>query len=359
MRVTPGFEPHVCATGQHRELFDRAVATFGVEPDVNMRLMRPGQSLGSLTAKLMAGLDAYLADTRPDLVVVQGDTTTAFCGGLAAFYRRIPVAHVEAGLRTHDPFCPFPEEFNRTSLSQLAQYHFAPTETAVENLLAEGVARGRIHLTGNTGIDALLFALNRNRCRFPEIPNLPPHVLREVGPLVLITMHRRENLDQGIGAVCQAISILSHRFPEAHFVLPVHPNPNVENPIRRRLRNRTNVYLVPPLDYLPFVALLQRASLVMTDSGGLQEETATLGTPLIVTRTVQDRPTVESLRNQPPLSATKIAAKAELLLTQSEPLTTLPSTPKIPTPFPYGDGQSSGRILKVLSSKRVVGVKAA
>ena len=172
-------------------------------------------------------------------------------------------------------------------------------------MLAEGVSRDRIHLTGNTGIDALRFAVDRNRREPPIIPNLPPHVLSDAGPLILTTIHRRENLDNGIGAVCQAISILSHQFPEAHFVLPVHPNPNVENEIRRRLRNRTNVYLIPPLDYFPFVALLQRSTLIITDSGGLQEEAATLGIPLIVTRTVQDRPTPESLRNQPPLSPIK------------------------------------------------------
>ena len=167
MRLTPGFEPHVCATGQHRELLDRALATFDVVPDFHMRLMRPEQSLGALTAKLMASLDAYLSDTQPDLVIVQGDTTTAFCGGLAAFYRSISVAHIEAGLRTHDPQSPFPEEFNRTAISRVTQYHFAPTEKAVENLLAERVPRERIYLTGNTGIDALCFAIDRNRRQLP------------------------------------------------------------------------------------------------------------------------------------------------------------------------------------------------
>ena len=360
MRVTPGFEPHVCATGQHHELLDRALATFGVVPDVNMRLMRVGQSLGSLTAKLMAGLDAYLANLRPDLVIVQGDTTTTFCGGLAAFYRRIPVAHVEAGLRTHDPQSPFPEEFNRTSISHIAQYHFAPTETAVENLVAEGISRERIHLTGNTGIDALRFAVDRNLREAPTIPNLPPHILGGSAPLVLITAHRRENLDGAIEAVCQAISILSHRFPETHFVLPVHPNPSVENTIRRRLRGRTNVYLIPPLDYLPFVALLSNSSLIITDSGGLQEEAATLGIPLIVTRSIQDRPTAESLRNQPALSATKIAAHAELLLREeSSSGHTVPADSGRPSPLPYGDGRASGRILSILSSGGSTGVKAA
>ena len=359
MRLTPGFEPHVCATGQHRELLDRALATFDVVPDFHMRLMRPEQSLGALTAKLMASLDAYLADTQPDLVIVQGDTTTAFCGGLAAFYRSISVAHIEAGLRTHDPQSPFPEEFNRTAISRVTQYHFAPTEKAVENLLAERVPRERIYLTGNTGIDALCFAIDRNRLQLPIIPSLPPHVLDTTGPVVLVTLHRRENQDGGIAAVCQAISILSHRFQDAHFVLPVHPNPNVRNQIRRRLRDRTNVHLIPPLDYLPFVALLQRSSLIITDSGGLQEEAATLGIPLIVTRTVQDRPTEESLRNQVPLSATKIAAKAEVLLTESELRPTVPSSTAPTAPHPYGDGQASARILRVLASGGSPGVKAA
>lgn len=359
MRLTPGFDVRVCATGQHRELLDRALATFGVVPDVNMRLMRPGQSLGRLTAKLMAGLDAYLEKEGPELVIVQGDTTTTYCGALAAFYRRVPVAHVEAGLRTHDASCPFPEEFNRTSISQIAQYHFAPTQDAVENLLAEGIKPDRIHLTGNTGIDALFYAVDQNKRQLPLILNLPPHALDGSGALVLVTVHRRENLDGGIEAVCQAVSILSHRFPEAHFVVPVHPNPGAENAIRRRLRGRTNVYLIPPLDYLPFIALLQRARLIITDSGGLQEEATTLGIPLIVARTVQDRPTPDSLRNQPPLAPTKIAAQAELLLTQSKSNHILPSSATEHTAHPYGDGRSSERILKILSSEGFLEVKAA
>jgi len=284
--------PHICVTGQHRELLDQVLEAFDVVPDVNLSLMRPDQSLGSLSARAIAGCDQYLADAKPDLVVVQGDTTTAFCAALASFYRRIPVAHVEAGLRTWNNASPFPEEINRVLTTRLAALHFAPTDQARANLLRDGVAEETVFVTGNTVIDALQLAVQRVRRQPPAIPDLPSDFLARMSdrPAVLVTAHRRENFGAGFESLCRGIAALARRFPDVDFVYPVHLNPHVREPVNRILSGKPNVHLIRPLGYLPFVALMERCHLVLTDSGGVQEEAPSLGKPVLVMRDTTERP---------------------------------------------------------------------
>ncbi|MBI1374418.1 MAG: UDP-N-acetylglucosamine 2-epimerase (non-hydrolyzing) [Phycisphaera sp.] len=284
----------VCVTGQHREMLDQAMRTFGLTADANLDLMRANQTLAESAARALAAVDVYLAETRPDLVLVQGDTTTAFTAALAAFYRRIPVGHVEAGLRTGDLDAPFPEEANRVMTTRIATLHFAPTAAARDVLLAEGVDADRVHLTGNPVVDALTSVVQRVRRDPPPIDGLPDDWRRRWrdDPLVLITLHRRESFGEGLDAACRAIAALADRHPDARFVYPVHLNPNVRDPVRRVLQAdaRDNVHLIEPLAYEPFVDLLDRSTVVLTDSGGVQEEAPSLGKPVVVARLASERP---------------------------------------------------------------------
>ncbi len=287
----PKFEPHVCVTGQHRQMLDQVLEVFEVSPDVDLNLMQPDQTLAGITARAITAIDGYLADYKPDMVIVQGDTTTSFCGALAAFYRRIPVGHVEAGLRTWNRYSPFPEEINRTMTSRIADLHFAPTAWSKENLLKEGVSEDRIFVTGNTVIDALHIAVKKVRKHPPDIPSVPMELLNgDTRPMVLITGHRRENFGDGFQNICQAIRELSERFPDTAFVYPVHLNPNVRKPVFDLLSGRANIHLIEPLSYLPFVALMNRSTIVLTDSGGVQEEAPGLGKPVLVMRDTTERP---------------------------------------------------------------------
>jgi len=290
--LDPSFECQVCVTAQHREMLDQVLRTFDISPDVDLNLMRPGQRLGELTARAVGALDAHLTRSKPDLVLVQGDTTTVLCAALASFYNNVPVGHVEAGLRTGDLMAPWPEEANRQLASRLASLHFAPTEKAKANLLAEGITPESIFITGNTVIDALLDARNRARRSPPNVPGLPDTLLEENGRLVLITGHRRESFGRGLETVCRAIADLARRFPDVSYIYPVHLNPKVLEPVRRELQGPGlgNVFLLEPLEYLPFVALMDRCTLVITDSGGIQEEAPALGKPVLVTRAVTERP---------------------------------------------------------------------
>jgi UDP-N-acetylglucosamine 2-epimerase (non-hydrolysing) len=292
LRARPEYDVLVCASGQHREMLDQVLETFDIAADADLDLMRPDQTLASFAARAMEAIDAWLAGPgRADLVLVQGDTTTAFCGALAAFYRRIPVAHVEAGLRTGDLDRPWPEEANRVLTARLAALHFAPTARSRANLVAEGVPPERIVVTGNTVIDALLHAVDRVRAVPPDIDGLPPAVMANGAPLVLITAHRRESFGAGLDALGRAIAALARRFPDVHFVYPVHLNPNVRSSAARWLGGgRANVHLLPPQPYLAFVALMDRATLILTDSGGVQEEAPSLGKPVLVLRETTERP---------------------------------------------------------------------
>jgi UDP-N-acetylglucosamine 2-epimerase (non-hydrolysing) len=280
----------VCVTGQHRTMLDQVLAAFEVVPDIDLHVMTPNQRLAELSARLLVGVDRHLAESQPGLVIVQGDTTTALCAAMAAFYARTPVAHVEAGLRTGDPASPFPEEMNRVLVSRLAALHFAPTRRAAEQLVREGVPEERIQLTGNTVVDALLAAVARVRAAPPAIDGVPEEALASAKRLVLVTGHRRESFGAGFESICRAIGRIAARFPDVLVVYPVHLNPNVREPVFRLLGGRPNVRLIEPLGYLPFVRLMDAATVILTDSGGIQEEAPSLAKPVLVMRETTERP---------------------------------------------------------------------
>lgn len=350
MRKQGTLEPHVCVTAQHRELLDQVLSVFDVVPDVDLNLMKPSQTLSQLTADALQGLDKYLATQKPDLVVVQGDTTTTFCAALAAFYNQIPVAHVEAGLRTWNKLSPYPEEINRALTTQLSSYHFAATESAKDNLLREGVVADQIFVTGNTVIDALNLAIAKTRCEKTSIPGLPAELANSPNakPIVLITGHRRESFGPGFQAICEAIRRLAQQFSETAFVYPVHLNPNVQGPVFQLLKGIENVFLLPPLDYLSFVALLDRSKLIMTDSGGIQEEAPSLGKPVLVMRNTTERPEAVAAG-----TAVLVGTDVEnIVMTAGKLLSNNNHNHSgALNKNPFGDGLASRRIVQILESK--------
>lgn len=362
MRRDAAFEPRVCTTGQHRQMLDQVLEVFEIEPDVDLKLMVPNQSLAGTTARGIEAVDRYLAEDKPDLVLIQGDTTTTLCAALAAFYRNIPIGHVEAGLRTGNLRAPWPEEANRVLVSRLTALHFAPTEVSRQNLLKENVADEAIVVTGNTGIDALFLALKKVSTVPPVVAGLPanlqPGSTRSPGAprLVLITGHRRENFGEGFENICRSIAELATRFPDTHFVYPVHLNPNVREPVTRWLRAGSsgdallpNVHLLEPLPYLPFVGMLERATVILTDSGGIQEEAPSLGKPVLVMRETTERPegvdagTVRLVGTDPK----KIVSEVSRLLTDSKARDEMARAHN-----PYGDGHATERILTACQQLR-------
>lgn len=340
----PDFEPRVCVTAQHRSMLDQVLDVFGVAPDADLDLMRPDQTLGGLTSRAIAAIDSYLEMENPDLVIVQGDTTTVLCAALAAFYRGVPVGHVEAGLRTWRKRSPFPEEINRVLTSRIADIHFAPTEWSADNLRDEGVPDADIHVTGNTVIDALHIARDKVLADPPAVPGLPEDLFgRRSGlPLVLVTGHRRENFGTGMRSICRAIRRLADEFPNVRFVYPVHLNPNVRGPVGELLSSRDNVHLLDPLPYPPFVRLMDRATLVLTDSGGIQEEAPALGKPVLVMRETTERPEGVDAGTVQLVGAgeDEIAAAAARLLTDRDAYLAMARAAN-----PYGDGRACGRIV--------------
>jgi len=348
MRADRRFDCRVCVTAQHREMLDQVLTVFGITPETDLNLMKANQSLGKLTSTAIFELDQYLSTERPHLVIVQGDTTTAFCGALAAFYHHIPVGHVEAGLRTGDMNAPWPEEANRVLVSRIAELHFAPTEKAKQNLLAEAVAPDKIWVTGNTVIDALFLALEKVKAVPPEIPGLNPSALglSNTSPLVLITGHRRESFGPGFESICRAIAELAARFPNVQFVYPVHLNPNVREPVGRILGTQgkptKNIHLIEPLSYLPFIALLERCTLVLTDSGGIQEEAPSLGKPVLVMRDKTERPEAIEAGTVRLVGTdfNAIVDETSRLLTDHAAYDQMARAIN-----PYGDGKATGRIL--------------
>ena len=288
MRARPAdFSVRVCVTAQHRGMLDQVLNVFGVAPDHDLDVMQHGQTLSQSTSRMLALLEPVLAAERPDIVLVQGDTTTTLCGALAAFYHRIPVGHVEAGLRTGDLTQPFPEEMNRVVTARLATLHFAPTRLAHDRLTAEGIAAKQIFLTGNSGIDAVLYvcdALESGALTAPAWPWLDPSK-----KLIVVTAHRRESFGAGFERICAALACLSER-TDVQIVYPVHRNPNVLDPVQRLLAVKPNIVLLEPLDYVPFIDLMRRATLLLTDSGGIQEEGPSLGKPVLVMREKTERP---------------------------------------------------------------------
>lgn len=346
-----GVEPLLVCTGQHRELLRPVLELFSLQPAHDLALMTEGQSLGGLTGRAVEALSDLFGRVRPDAVVVQGDTTTVLCAALAAFYHRIPVAHVEAGLRTDSRYSPFPEEMNRRLAAQLATWHLAPTMKAKEALLAESVQRlgGRIHVTGNTGIDALFLGLELAREHQPPAGALGETMaLLEREPdrrLVLVTGHRRESFGEPLAQVCRALRRIAEAHPEALLVYPVHLNPNVEGPVREALGGLENARLTPPAGYADFIRLMKRSHLIITDSGGVQEEAPALGKPVLVTRETTERPeAVEAggvvLVGQ---DEERLYEGAHRLLTD-EPFHRRMAVPR----FPYGDGRAAGRCLDAM-----------
>ena len=342
------FEVKVCVTAQHRQMLDQVLDIFSIKPDFDLNLMKPGQDLSDITSNVLLGMRDVYRQWTPDLILVHGDTTTAFSASLSAYYARIKIGHVEAGLRTHNKYSPWPEEMNRHLVGAITDIHFAPTEKACANLLCEGVKKDAIHITGNTVIDALLDVVDRVRtdvalqARFSaQFDFLDP-----AKRLVLVTGHRRENFGAGFECICTALRDIAAR-GDVQIVYPVHLNPNVQGPVRRILSDVPDVYLIEPLDYLPFVYLMDRSTLLLTDSGGIQEEAPSLGKPVLVMRDTTERPeavhagTVKLVGTD----RTTIVQETNRLLDDPAAYEAMARAYN-----PYGDGQATRRISFILKS---------
>jgi UDP-N-acetylglucosamine 2-epimerase (non-hydrolysing) len=349
LRRATGLRCTVVATGQHAEMFRQVTDQFGIGVDADLDVMRPNQTLAALTARLMTRIDAWLDTARPDLALVQGDTTTVLVSALACFYRRIPIGHVEAGLRTGNIWSPFPEEANRRLATPLVALHFAPTESARQALLAERVPESAIAVTGNTVIDALLMETAAQASDAATRATVHRELAALLGPawadgaFVLVTGHRRENFGAGFDEICTAVARLATAFPDHRFVYPVHLNPNVNEHVTRLLGAQSNVRLIPPQGYRTFVALLSRCRLVLTDSGGVQEEAPSLGKPVLVMRDTTERPEGVTAG-----TALLTGANAEAIVAHATRLLTDPSAYEAMATArnPYGDGRASERIVE-------------
>ncbi len=347
---TEHFETRVCVTAQHRQMLDQVLEVFGITPEYDLNIMAPNQDLYDITAKVLLGLREVLKDFRPDTVLVHGDTTTSMAASLAAFYMQIPVGHVEAGLRTYNMLSPWPEEMNRQVTDRICTYYFAPTEQSRANLLQENIDAKKIFITGNTVIDALLMAVDIISTT-AGVKEKMAKELQEKGytvgdrEYILVTGHRRENFGDGFLHICKAIKELAALHPEMDIVYPVHLNPNVQKPVYELLSGLSNVYLISPLDYLPFIYAMQHSTLLLTDSGGVQEEAPSLGKPVLVMRNTTERPeaveagTVKLVGTD----AEAIVSNVTALLQDKEMYKRMSETHN-----PYGDGQACERIIAAL-----------
>ena len=347
---TEHFETRVCVTAQHRQMLDQVLEVFGITPEYDLNIMAPNQDLYDITAKVLLGLREVLKDFRPDTVLVHGDTTTSMAASLAAFYMQIPVGHVEAGLRTYNMLSPWPEEMNRQVTDRICTYYFAPTEQSRANLLQENIDAKKIFITGNTVIDALLMAVDIISTT-AGVKEKKAKELQEKGytvsdrEYILVTGHRRENFGDGFLHICKAIKELAALHPEMDIVYPVHLNPNVQKPVYELLSGLSNVYLISPLDYLPFIYAMQHSTLLLTDSGGVQEEAPSLGKPVLVMRDTTERPeaveagTVKLVGTD----AEAIVSNVTALLQDKEMYKRMSETHN-----PYGDGQACERIIAAL-----------
>jgi UDP-N-acetylglucosamine 2-epimerase (non-hydrolysing) len=338
------FQSVICVSAQHRAMLDQVLGVFELQADHDLDLMTAGQSPAEVAARVLEGLPPLLRDIRPDVLLVQGDTMTTFAAAFAAYLERIPSGHVEAGLRTGDRYQPFPEEMNRVLTTRLASIHFAPTEQARAALLAEGVPRADVHLTGNTVIDALLQTVREGYTfRTPQLASLDSR-----RRLVLVTTHRRESFGPPLRSTCAAIRDLAGRFPDLQFVLPVHPNPEVKDTVERLLCDLPGMHLIEPVDYLEFVHLMNRSYLVLTDSGGVQEEAPSLGKPVLVLREVTERPEGVEAGTAVVVGTNRerIVKVASELLSSREAYDRMANAVN-----PYGDGRASGRIVKALAER--------
>ena len=345
----PAFESRVCVTAQHRQMLDQVLELFNITPDHDLDIMQADQDLYDVTSRVLLGVRDVLTREQPDLVLVQGDTTTCFAGALAAFYQHIPVAHLEAGLRTGNIHAPFPEEANRAMTSRIARFHFAPTEVSRQNLLEEKIPEKNIWVTGNSVIDALLWVRKKvaSRDDWGNVFGSATEVIQTKKTYVLITGHRRENFGQGFKDLCTAIATLADNHPEIHFIYPVHLNPNVQQPVYSLLKGRTNIHLIDPLDYAPFVYAMDRAYLILTDSGGVQEEAPSLGKPVLVMRETTERPEAVDAGTVILVGTDKekIIAETERLLVNAKQYQRMAQLHN-----PYGDGQTAKKITKILKT---------
>lgn len=343
----PKIVSRVCVTAQHRQMLDQVLELFDIQPDYDLDIMKPGQTLSGITGEILARIEPILKDFAPDMVLVHGDTSTTLATALAAYYQQIPVGHVEAGLRTGNIYSPWPEEANRKLTGALTKLHFAPTEQSRINLLKEGILPDSINVTGNTVIDALLQVQSKLKADTQLGATLAEKFsyLRDNGRLVLITGHRRENFGDGFERICGAIRELSIEFPEDDFVYPVHLNPNVREPVGRVLKGLNNVHLIDPQEYLPFVYLMTRAHIILTDSGGIQEEAPSLGKPVLVMRDTTERPeavqagTVKLVGT----NAQQIADGVRLLMNDTTAYQQMAFSHN-----PYGDGKACARIVSAI-----------
>lgn len=343
------FKSVVCVTAQHRQMLDQVLELFAIHPDHDLNIMKPGQDLFDITCNVMQGLKPVLENERPDVVLVHGDTTTTMAASIASFYCRTKVGHVEAGLRTHNKFAPFPEEINRRIAGAVADLHFAPTAASRQNLLNEGVSGEDIHVTGNTVVDALL-AVSRRIERDPALAEQFRGEFSFLDPekrLILVTGHRRENFGAGFEHICEALAEIAQSCPDVEILYPVHLNPNVQEPVKRILGGNklTNVHLIEPVDYLPFVYLMNRSHLIITDSGGVQEEAPSLGKPVLVMRETTERPEAVTAGTVKLVGTDKekIIAETKLLLNDAAAYRTMSMAHN-----PYGDGLAAQRIIEVL-----------
>lgn len=356
-KATPEFDTIVCVTGQHRQMLDQVLEIFDIQPDIDLDLMKAEQDLFDVTGSVLFGMRDVLKTHKPDIVCVHGDTTTAYAAATAAFYLGIPVAHIEAGLRTHDVQSPFPEEFNRQVIGKVATFHFAPTESTRENLLREGVPAERIFVTGNTVIDALFWVIARletkDALKRPSINRLLTDQLHfdlNTNRFVLITGHRRENFGKGILSICEAIKQLAIAFPSVQFVYPVHLNPNVQAPVKDLISGHQNIHLIEPLEYEAFVYLLKHAYIVLTDSGGIQEEAPSLGKPVLVMREVTERPEAVTAGTVKLVGANteNIVKGISTLLHDESAYQAMALAHN-----PYGDGKAVSRIVDAISKAQM------
>ncbi len=339
LREEPAIKMTLCVTAQQRDLLDQTLTAFGLVPDYDLDVMVPDQSLFHITREILSRIEPVLREVRPGLVIVQGDAQTTFCGALAAYYARVPVAHVEAGLRTGDKYAPFPEEMNRRFVDQIADFHFAPTARARENLRSEGIPEESIFVTGNTEIDTLHYVLG----------NLRPTITFDFsGRVIIATMHRRENFGSGIDRICEALSLIAARNRDVTIVVPVHPNPHVHDRIHGALTGRKRIILLEPIDYVSFVHLLARASLILTDSGGLQEAAVGLHIPLLVLRDKTER--TEGIETGAALlvgtQTEHIVSETERLLKGEDARRRMASAEN-----PYGDGNAADIIVNVIKER--------
>lgn len=357
----PGeFETVVCVTGQHRQMLDQVLDLFDIKPDYDLNIMKQGQDLYDVTARVLIGMRDVLNADKPDVVLVHGDTTTSTAAALAAFYQRIPVGHVEAGLRTKNIYSPWPEEMNRQLTGRIATYHFAPTKQSKENLMSEGIDDSRVFITGNTVIDALRWVIDKIENSDDIKVKLAEEIkksgydtgrLAEGKKLVLITGHRRENFGDGFIAICEAIKALSEKYPDVDFVYPMHLNPNVRRPIHQvfgdNLDELSNVFFIEPLEYLSFVYLMKKSHIVLTDSGGIQEEAPGLGKPVLVMRDTTERPEALKAGTVKLVGADfdRILKEVSALIDNQECYTSMSQAVN-----PYGDGFACCRIVKSLAT---------